>query len=118
MFPIDLRRRLPLEFIWRRWRKLAMRDRSDVVDEFGRDPRAARVEPLLDFLYKTWFRVETRGLDHIPDEGRALIVANHSGTLPYDGAMVMHAVRQDIASGARCGRSSRTPCSTSPISGR
>ncbi|MGZ3426528.1 MAG: 1-acyl-sn-glycerol-3-phosphate acyltransferase, partial [Polyangia bacterium] len=90
------RRKLPLEFVWQRWRKLAMRDRSDVVDEFGRDPNvAAKVDPLLDFLYKTYFRVETRGLGHIPDEGRALIVANHSGTLPYDGAMIMHAVKQE-----------------------
>src|SRR4051812_5818250 len=90
------RTKLPLEFLWQRWRKLAMRDRSDVVDEFGRDPNvAARVDPLLDFLYKTYFRVETRGLGHIPDEGRALIVANHSGTLPYDGAMIMHAVKQE-----------------------
>ena len=90
------RTRLPLEFVWQRWRKLAMRDRSDVVDEFGRDPNvAARIDPLLDFLYRTYFRVETRGLGHIPDDGRALIVANHSGTLPYDGAMIMHAVAKE-----------------------
>ena len=90
------RNKLPLEFLWQRWRKLAMRDRSDVVDEFGRDPNVAkRVDPLLEFLYKSYFRVETRGLGHIPDEGRALIVANHSGTLPYDGAMIMHAVRTE-----------------------
>jgi len=90
------RQRLPLEFLWQRWRKLAMRDRSDVVDEFGRDPFvAAKLDPLLDFLYKSYFRVDARGLGHIPDEGRALIVANHSGTLPYDGAMIMHAVKQE-----------------------
>ena len=45
-----------------RYRKLAMRDRSDVVDEFGRDPvYAARFEPLLDFLYRRYFRVEVEG---------------------------------------------------------
>ena len=66
----------------------------------------------------TYFRVETRGLGHIPDDGRALIVANHSGTLPYDGAMIMHAVSRSIARSARCGRSSRTSCSTSRTSGR
>src|SRR5258708_6827249 len=76
-----------------------MRDRSDVVDEFGRDPQvAAKVEPLLDFLYQSYFRVDARGLGHIPDEGRALIVANHSGTLPWDGAMIMHSVHRDHAS--------------------
>ena len=84
----------PLEFLWSRWRTLAMRDRSEVVDEFGRDPSVAeQFAPFLDFFYRTWFRVETRGLEHIPAAGRALIVGNHSGTLPYDGAMLMHGVR-------------------------
>src|SRR5215475_12470279 len=96
VFPIDLRRRLPLPGLWRRWRALAMWGRSDVVDDFGRDPRAtARWEWLFEFLYSRWFRVETTGLEHIPAHGRALLVANHAGSLPYDSAMVMHAVRRD-----------------------
>ena len=95
-FPIDLRRRLPLEAVWRRWRALAMWGRSDVVDDFGRDPRAtARWEWLFEFLYSRWFRVHATGLENIPDKGRALLVANHAGSLPYDSAMVMHAVRRD-----------------------
>jgi 1-acyl-sn-glycerol-3-phosphate acyltransferase len=95
-FPIDLRKRLPLEGVWRRWRSLAMWGRSDVVDDFGRDPRAtARWEWLFEFLYSKWFRVHATGLEHIPAHGRALLVANHAGTLPYDSAMVMHAVRRD-----------------------
>jgi len=90
------RRKLPLEFLWKRWRELAMRDRSTEVDEFGRDPNvAARIDPMLDFLYDRYFRVESEGMGHVPSEGRALIVANHSGTLPYDGAMIMHAVRKE-----------------------
>ncbi|HLL23036.1 MAG TPA: lysophospholipid acyltransferase family protein [Kofleriaceae bacterium] len=96
VFPIDLRKRLPLEGVWRRWRALAMWGRSDVVDDFGRDPRAtARWEWLFEFLYSKWFRVDASGLDNIPSKGRALLVANHAGTLPYDSAMVMHAVRRD-----------------------
>lgn len=95
-FPIEQRRRLPLGFLWKRYRQFAMRDRSDVVDEFGRDPvYAARVEPLLDFLYKKYFRVSVTGLDHVPGSGRALLVANHSGALPYDGALLMHALRTE-----------------------
>jgi 1-acyl-sn-glycerol-3-phosphate acyltransferase len=93
---LDLRKRLPLEAVWRRWRALAMLGRSDVVDDFGRDPRAtARWEWLFEFLYSKWFRVEATGLEHVPPRGRALLVANHAGTLPYDSAMVMHAVRRD-----------------------
>src|SRR3569623_1226046 len=92
----DLAKRLPLEGVWRRWRSLAMWGRSDVVDDFGRDPRAtARWEWLFEFLYSKWFRVQAFGIDNIPAKGRALLVANHAGTLPYDSAMVMHAVRRD-----------------------
>jgi 1-acyl-sn-glycerol-3-phosphate acyltransferase len=95
-FPIDIRKHLPLEAVWRRWRQLAMWGRSDVVDDFGRDPRAtARWEWLFEFLYSKWFRVQATGLENIPARGRALLVANHAGTLPYDSAMVMHAVRRD-----------------------
>jgi 1-acyl-sn-glycerol-3-phosphate acyltransferase len=87
---------MPLEILWRNYRRLAMRDRSDFVDEFGRDPvYASRIEPILDFLYRRYFRVDTRGLENVPDVGRALLVANHSGTLPYDGALLMYAVRRE-----------------------
>ena len=41
---------------------------------------------LLRPLYEKWFRVEVRGIENIPAEGGALVVANHSGTLPLDGA--------------------------------
>ena len=55
------------------------------VDEFGFDPDFADhvLLPLLRPLYRSWFRVETTGIDHLPATGRALVVANHSGTLPY-----------------------------------
>jgi 1-acyl-sn-glycerol-3-phosphate acyltransferase len=95
---MDLRSRLPFSTkrVWKRWRAVSMWGRSDVVDDFGRDPRAtARWEWLFEFLYSRWFRVETTGLEHVPSQGRALLVANHAGSLPYDSAMVMHAVRRD-----------------------
>jgi 1-acyl-sn-glycerol-3-phosphate acyltransferase len=80
---------------YRSWlSSLMMRSRSDVVDDFGLDPvYAENWRPILDFLYQSYWRVETMGLENLPDHGRALVVANHSGTLPYDGAMIMHAVR-------------------------
>lgn len=95
-FPLDLRRHLPLEALWRRWRSLAMWGRSDIVDDFGRDPKAtARWEWFLEFLYSMWFRVECEGLENVPAKGRAVLVANHAGTLPYDSLMLVHAVRRD-----------------------
>ena len=39
-------------------------------------------------LYRKWFRVRMRGLEHVPDTGAALIVANHSGVLPLDAIML------------------------------
>lgn len=50
------------------------------------------VRPLFTFLYKYYWRVEASGLENIPDYERALIVANHSGQLPFDGAMIGSAV--------------------------
>ena len=39
-------------------------------------------------LYRRWFRVESVGHEHIPRSGRAILVGNHSGLLPFDGAML------------------------------
>jgi 1-acyl-sn-glycerol-3-phosphate acyltransferase len=59
------------------------------VDEWGLDMEFLQaVEPFLNFMYRTYWRVETSGLENVPDEGRALLVCNHSGQLPWDGAMV------------------------------
>jgi 1-acyl-sn-glycerol-3-phosphate acyltransferase len=60
------------------------------VDEFGFDPElnSAVLMPAALALYRRWFRIEMRGLEHIPDSGAALVVANHSGVLPLDAIMV------------------------------
>jgi 1-acyl-sn-glycerol-3-phosphate acyltransferase len=67
------------------------------VDEFGYDPELADavIAPVLQPLYKHWFRVETIGMQHIPSEGGALIVANHSGTLPLDALMTIQALHTE-----------------------
>ena len=63
------------------------------TDEWGYDPEVLQVvEPFFEFMYKSYWRVQTSGLENIPDEGRALLVCNHSGQLPWDGAMVGTAV--------------------------
>jgi 1-acyl-sn-glycerol-3-phosphate acyltransferase len=64
------------------------------VDEFGFDEELndrvlmAPVRPLFD----KYFRIDVRGVANIPDTGGALVVANHSGTLPIDGVMTSLAV--------------------------
>jgi 1-acyl-sn-glycerol-3-phosphate acyltransferase len=60
------------------------------VDEFGFDPEfnSRVLIPIARFFYQQWFRVQIRGLEHVPASGAALVVANHSGTLPMDAAML------------------------------
>ena len=59
------------------------------VDDFGFDEDLTDhvLAPPFRPLYDKWFRVETTGLEHVPDTGGALVVANHSGTLPLDAVM-------------------------------
>ncbi|MFI2607212.1 lysophospholipid acyltransferase family protein [Kitasatospora sp. NPDC018619] len=59
------------------------------VDEFGFD-RELTEEVLLALLRplaEKYFRIDVQGVEHIPAEGGALIVANHSGTIPLDALM-------------------------------
>ncbi|HXW45585.1 MAG TPA: lysophospholipid acyltransferase family protein [Streptosporangiaceae bacterium] len=60
------------------------------VDAFGFDPElnAAVMMPAALALYQRWFRIQMRGLEHIPATGAALVVANHSGVLPLDAIML------------------------------
>ncbi|HTS99006.1 MAG TPA: lysophospholipid acyltransferase family protein [Streptosporangiaceae bacterium] len=48
--------------------------------------------PLFRPLYRSWFRVRMRGLEHVPAAGPALVVANHSGVLPFDALMLQAGV--------------------------
>lgn len=90
---------LSTDYYLRQWGRIGLRNRSEEVDEFGLDPvYESRIRPFLDFLYKHYFRVETRGIEHVPADGRAILVANHSGVLPYDGMIVRTAVRREAES--------------------
>ena len=62
-----------------------------VVDEYGFDPEVTQrfVMTALRPIAQKWFRVEVRGAVNIPADGGALVVSNHSGTIPMDGLMTM-----------------------------
>ena len=63
------------------------------TDEWGVDWEFLDVvRPFFTFLYKVYWRVNTTGIEKIPVQGRTLLVANHSGQLPWDGMMVSTAV--------------------------
>ena len=73
------------------------------VDEFGFDPHLtdAVVLPMLRPFYEKWFRVEARGMHHVPATGAALLVANHSGTVPVDALMTQLAIHDHHPAGRR-----------------
>jgi 1-acyl-sn-glycerol-3-phosphate acyltransferase len=65
-------------------------DGESEVDQFGFDPEfnSRVLMPVARLLYQHWFGVRMRGLAHVPEAGPALVVANHSGTLPVDAVML------------------------------
>ena len=66
------------------------------VDDWGRSERVFQMlEPMLNFYYRYWFRVRVEGIEHLPDNGGALLVSNHSGALPPDAPMIMQAIRNE-----------------------
>ena len=68
---------------------------QDLPDS-GHDPTFLdRTAPRLEFLWSRYFRVRLLGLENVPDTGPALLVGNHSGGIPYDGAMLLYALYRD-----------------------
>jgi 1-acyl-sn-glycerol-3-phosphate acyltransferase len=65
-------------------------------NHWGRSDR----ESLMAAFYRTasdnWFRVTWEGLEHLPRERGALLVANHAGVMPVDGAILTVGVEREI----------------------
>jgi 1-acyl-sn-glycerol-3-phosphate acyltransferase len=67
------------------------------IDDFGFDPEFTD-KVLLNMvrpLYRNWFRVEVSGLENVPAESAALVVANHSGTVAFDAIMTQVALHDE-----------------------
>lgn len=64
------------------------------VDDFGFDKELTHdvLMPALRPLYEKWFRVEVHGIENVPSQGGALLVANHSGTVALDALMTQVAL--------------------------
>jgi 1-acyl-sn-glycerol-3-phosphate acyltransferase len=67
------------------------------VDLFGFDEELTEtvIMPIFRPLYRYWFRVQVRGIENIPADGAALVVANHSGTIAIDSVMTQIAVHDE-----------------------
>jgi len=61
------------------------------IDEYGFDAEMTErfLMTALRPIAEKWFRIEVNGADNIPAEGGALVVSNHSGTLPMDALMTL-----------------------------
>ena len=68
-----------------------------VVDEYGFDAEITQrfMMSALRPIAQKWFRIEVRGIENIPTEGGALVVSNHSGTVPVDGLMTMVTIHDE-----------------------
>ncbi len=76
---------------------------AEETDEFGYDPRFTEtLRPFLEFMYAVWWRVETTGIERVPGSGPTLVVANHSGVLPWDGPMINVALRHEHPARRHC----------------
>ncbi|MCL1586851.1 MAG: 1-acyl-sn-glycerol-3-phosphate acyltransferase [Actinomycetia bacterium] len=77
------------------WRHLTLATYDP--DAFGLDPVVAEMTwSVLNRLYYDYFRVEVEGIENVPSNGGAVLVANHGGAaVPYDGAMLALAVMNE-----------------------
>jgi 1-acyl-sn-glycerol-3-phosphate acyltransferase len=67
------------------------------VDEWGRSERIRELaRAAFGPIYRNWFRVEWEGLEKIPENGGALLVANHAGALPPDAPVIMHGLEEEL----------------------
>ena len=81
-----------VQFVYQQ-RELARRGANYTVDDFGFDAQwTESFITVFKSLYRDYWRVETVGVEHVPPTGRALLVANHAGVLPWDGTMIKTAV--------------------------
>jgi 1-acyl-sn-glycerol-3-phosphate acyltransferase len=70
--------------------------RSD-VDEWGRSEKMRSLaRAAYDPIYSKWFRAEWEGLEKIPLDGGALLVANHAGAVPSDAPVIMHGIEKEL----------------------
>ncbi len=84
----DVRLRVLGEDFEERVRFLRARYRERGGDPFGLDPEAAKYAVMVcAFFHRLYFRTEVHGIENVP-AGRVLVVANHSGQLPIDAAII------------------------------
>lgn len=66
----------------------------ETFDDFGQDKEymARMGRTLWRFMHDFYWRVEVRGLEHVPRAGPAVLVGVHRGFMPFDAVMALHEV--------------------------
>jgi 1-acyl-sn-glycerol-3-phosphate acyltransferase len=76
--------------------KLMRPDHFSIGEEFGSDPSfRERIRPVLQFFYRFYWRVTVKGIENLPKDGRAVLVCNHAGILPFDALMLAQAIQRE-----------------------
>jgi 1-acyl-sn-glycerol-3-phosphate acyltransferase/nucleoside-diphosphate-sugar epimerase len=67
-------------------------------DDFGMDLNyiEAKRRRIFAFLHDYYWRVEVTGGEHIPRQGRAVMVGAHRGFMPFDGVMAFEFVAREV----------------------
>lgn len=75
--------------LWERIRSMEAGQNEHGYDPFGFDPEFLKyVGPLAYWLFHTYFRTEVHGIDNVPDHGRIMLIANHSGQIAIDAMII------------------------------
>lgn len=75
--------------IWENIQQMEAGQNEYGFDPFGFEPEFLKyIVPVAERLYRKYFRTEVFGIENIPDSGRVLLVANHTGQIPIDGFLL------------------------------
>jgi len=66
-------------------------------DEFGMDAGYLRFygRTLFKFLCDYYWRIEVKGLEHVPSQGAGILIGPHRGFMPFDGVMTIHVIARN-----------------------
>src|SRR5258708_1622393 len=99
-------------------RRRAARDYGvDAETAFDPELNRAVLMPAARALYKGCFRVQMRGLEHVPSDGSALISPNHSGVPPRGAVMLQVGIFDEPPGGRNWGLLGAEMVSWAPLLG-
>src|SRR5437764_1679845 len=79
-----------------RWRTkdISAPEQEPEFDPFGMDKSYIKFygKTLFKFLSEFYWRIEDKGMEHIPVRGRGVLVGMHRGFMPFDGVMALHTI--------------------------